>query len=345
MKKYCTLDIHDVPRRIGRNTHLFALLDEHARDNGSIAVFYDSKASYSIMESPYSPDRISSSATAQKWEHVSLCTKCKSEDYVCWEVMYTLGPLRNRLSIAHYDNGGVTIMPPKGKYVHVIGEKTGDKTRLIVNTDSRKLCDVYDRDEVTNQYGLYCITDDWMSLSALTEDAIESYMYECTHDIKHIVLGRSTDPEMPPILFSCYAYSCFNRRPYTSSALKKFCDKEGVDIIQVCSRAGNDVDDDYLTEVRIVIGHLDSTVFHPSEFGYTPCSNYLVRLDVSKSDYCDEWYATLCMPEVDAISLDNGLVSGHISQDSKFGVSYLSVDPSIEQLMIDEVKRALKESR
>ena len=78
----------------------------------SIAVFYDSKASYSIMESPYSPDRISSSATAQKWEHVSLCTKCKSEDYVCWEVMYTLGPLRNRLSIAHYDNGGVTIMPP-----------------------------------------------------------------------------------------------------------------------------------------------------------------------------------------------------------------------------------------
>ena len=313
MKKYCTLDIHDVPRRIGRNTHLFALLDEHARDNGSIAVFYDSKASYSIMESPYSPDRISSSATAQKWEHVSLCTKCKSEDYVCWEVMYTLGPLRNRLSIAHYDNG--------------------------------KLCDVYDRDEVTNQYGLYCITDDWMSLSVLTEDAIESYMYECTHDIKHIVLGRSTDPEMPPILFSCYAYSCFNRRPYTSSALKKFCDKEGVDIIQVCSRAGNDVDDDYLTEVRIVIGHLDSTVFHPSEFGYTPCSNYLVRLDVSKSDYCDEWYATLCMPEVDAISLDNGLVSGHISQDSKFGVSYLSVDPSIEQLMIDEVKRALKESR
>ncbi|MBQ7438896.1 hypothetical protein IJV57_02675 [Candidatus Saccharibacteria bacterium] len=291
-EKYSTLCIDDVSRRIGRNTRLFAFLDEHARDNGSIAVFYDDKASYSVMESPYCPDIFSSSEIARKWEHISLCTRCEAENYVSWEVMYTLGPVRNRLSITHYDNGGVTIMPPKGKYVHVIGLKTGDKTHLIVNTDSRKLCDVYGDDGESNpgEYGICSLTEDWMSLSRLTEDAIESYMYECEHDIKHIVLGRrSTDPIMPPILFSRYAYSSFTRNVYISSVLNEFCDKEGLDLIQVCTRVDNDIDEYHCTKARIVIGNLDTTEFHRTESRYAPCSNYLVYLDVSKDDYDDEW--------------------------------------------------------
>ena len=180
MAKNTAFYIPDVLRRIGKDTCQISFLDEHARDNENIAAFYDDKASYSIMESPH----ISLSATARKWEHISLFKKCEADNYICWEVMYTFGPLHNRISVAHYDNGGVTIMPPKGKYVHVIGLKTGDKTHLIVNTDSRKLCDAYGDDEESHpgEYGFYALTDDGMSLSALTEEAIESYMYECEHD-------------------------------------------------------------------------------------------------------------------------------------------------------------------
>ena len=345
-KKDCTPYIHDVPRHIGKETRQFAYLNEHASDNENIAVFYDDKATYSIMESPYSPDSISLSATANKWEHISLFKKCEAQSYICWEVMYTLGPLRNRLSIAHYDNGGVTIMPPKGRYiryVHIIGEKNGSKTHLIVNTDSRKLCDVYGNDEDSHAggFGLYCLTEDWMSLSGLTKNAIESYMYECGHDISKIVLGKNSDPEMPRLLFSRYAHSSFSRNVNASRRLKEFCDRESLDLIKVCIRVDNDVDDYHFTEVRVVIGRLDATEFSPSEFGYVPCSNYLVRLDASKDDDSDEWYVVLCPPEGDALNLGNGLVSGYVDRDRKHEVTYLSVDPSVEQLMIEEAKRRL----
>ena len=345
MKKYSTLCIDDVSRHIGKNTRQFVFLDEHARDNKNIAVFYDDKASYSVMESPYCSDSISSSKIAQKWEHISLCTRCKAENYVSWEVMYTLGPVRNRLSITHYDNGGVTIMPPKGKYVHVIGLKTGNKTHLIVNTDSSKLCDIYGDDKASHlgEYGFYCITDDWMSLSRLTQHAVESYMYSCEHDISEIVLGQSPDPEMPPVLFSDYAYSSFVRKAYISSALNEFCGKEGLDLIQVCTRVDNDVDDFHWTEVQIVIGHLDTTVFRPSESGYEPHSNYLVCLDVLKKDSSNEWRVAALYPVGgDALDID-GIISGHVNQHQKNEVSGLSVDSRIEQLMINEVKRIMLE--
>lgn len=343
-KKDCTPYIHDVPRHIGKETRQFAYLNEHARDNKNIAVFYDDKATYSVMESPYSPDSISLSPTANKWEHISLLKKCEAQSYICWEVMYTLGPLRNRLSIAHYDNGGVTIMPPKGRYIHVIGEKNGSKTHLLVNTDSRKLCDVYGNDEDSHngELGFYCLTEDWMSLSGLTDDAIESYMYECEHNISRIVLGKSFSLKMPRLFFSRYAYSSFSRNVYVSRGLKEFCDRKSLDLIQVCIRVDNDVDDYHFTEVRVVIGRLDATEFSPSEFGYAPCSNYLVSLDASKDDDSDEWCAVLRPPEGDALDLDNGVVSGYVDQDRKHEVSLLSVDPSVERLMIEEAERRLK---
>ena len=345
-KKYGTLYIHDVPRRIGKDTRQFAFLDEHARDNENIAVFYDDKASYSIMESPYSPDHISMSATAQKWEHISLFKKCEADNYICWEVMYTFAPIRNRLSIAHYDNGGVTIMPPKGKYVHVIGERNGDKTHLIVNTDSRKLCDIYGIDGVSRQgeIGFYSLTDDWMCLSALTEDAIKSYMYECVHDISKIILGKNPDPAMPPVLFGRYTYSSFTRKAFVSRTLKEFCDKEGLDLMQVCTRVDNDIDDEHWTETRIVIGHLDSTEFCLSESGYVPRSNYLVWLNATKFDSSDEWSAWVYPEEGDELEfgeMKNPAVSGYIDPVRKHAVMSLSVDPRIEELMIEEAKRRL----
>ena len=340
-KKDCTPYVYDVPRRIGKGTRQFAYLNEHVQN---FAVFYDDKATYSVMEYPYSPDSIALGATADKWEHISLLKKCEAQSYICWEVMYTPGPLRNRLSIAHYDKGGVTIMPPKGRYVHVVGEKNGSKTRLIVNTDSRKLCDVYgnDEDSHTGEFGLYCLTEDWMSLSWLTESAIESYMYECQHNIGEIVLGKSSDPEMPRLFFSRYAYSSFSRNVYVSRGLKEFCDGKSLDLIQVCTRVDNDVDGYHLTKVRFVIGRLDATEFRPSELGYVPYSNYLVVLDASKDDDSDKWYAIIYSPEGDVLNLDNGAVSGHIRQDRKHEVSLLSLDPSVEQLMIDEAKRHLQ---
>ena len=348
-KRHGTLCIHNVPRCIGKDTRQFAYLDEHARGKESIAVFYDDKASYSIMESPYSSDHISLSAAARKWEHISLFKKCEADNYICWEVMYTLGPLRNRLSIAHYDNGGVTIMPPKGKYIHVIGEKTGEKMRLIVNTDSRKLCDVYGIDGISepSEYGFFFFTDDWMSLSALTEDVIKSYMYECKNDISKIVLGQSPDPEMPQILFSDYAYSSFVRNAYMSNTLNGFCDKEGLDLIRVCTRVDNDIDDYHCTKARIVIGHLDTTEFHRTESGYAPFSNYLVYLEVSKDDYNDEW-DVLMIPakgdpfEPNGIGIEKPIVSGYIDQDYKHAVLGLNIDPRIELLMIEEAIRHLQ---
>ena len=339
-KKDCTPYVYDVPRRIGKRTRQFAYLNEHVQN---FAVFYDDKATYSVMEYPYSPDSIALGATADKWEHISLLKKCEAQSYICWEVMYTPGPLRNRLSIAHYDKGGVTIMPPKGRYVHVVGEKNGSKTRLIVNTDSRKLCDVYgnDEDSHTGEFGLYCLTEDWMSLSWLTESAILSYMYECQCDISKIVLGKSSDPEMPRLFFSRYAYSSFSRNACVSREIKEFCDRKSLDIIQVCTRVDNDVDDYHFTVVRVVIGRLDATEFRPSEFGYAPCSNYLVVLYASKDDDSNEWYALLCPPEGDALDLDNGMVSGYIRQDRKHEVALLSLDPSVERLMIEEAERRL----
>lgn len=347
MKKYCTLDIHDMPRRIGEDTRQFVFLDEHARGNKNIAVFYDDKASYSVMESPYCPDSISSSEIAREWEHISLFKKCETKNYICWEIMYTLGPLRNRLSITHYDNGGVTIMPPKGKYVHVIGEKTGGKMRLIVNTDSRKLCDTYGDDEESHpgEYGIYSLTEDWMCLSGLTEDAVKSYLYECQHDISKIVLGQGPDPAVPSLLFSRYAYSSFTRNVYISSALNEFCDKEGLDLIQVCTRVDNDIDEYHCTKARIVIGHLDTTEFHRTESGYAPCSNYLVYLDASKDDNNDEWDILMIPAKGDPFGsngIEKPIVSGYIDQDYKHAVSGLNVDPRIVQLMINEAKRAIQ---
>ncbi len=180
-----------------------------------------------------------------------------------------------------------------------------------------------------------------MSLSWLTESAIESYMYECEHDISKIVLSKSSGPEMPQLFFSRYAYSSFSRSVCVSRELKEFCDRKSLDIIQVCTRVDNDVDDYHFTMVRVVIGRLDATEFRPSEFGYAPCSNYLVTLEASKDDDSDEWYALLYPPEGDALDLDNGVVSGYVDQDRKHIVSFLSVDPSVERLMIEEAKRRL----
>ena len=342
MEHFISTMYPDVSGKIPVNLHFWTNTRETAKN---IAVFYDDKASYSIMESPYSPDHISQSPTAQKWEHISLFKKCEADNYIGWEVMYTFTSIRNRLSITHYDNGGVTIMPPKGKYVHVIGEKNANKTHLIVNTNSRKLCDVYGIDGTSwqGEYGFFALTDDWMRLSALTEGAIESYMYGCEYDIGKIILGNAADSAMPPLLFGDYTYSSFTRNACVSRTLQEFCEKNGLDLMQVCTRVDNDIDDEHWTETEIVIGHLDSTVFWLSDSGYVPHSNYLVWLNATKFDSSDKWSAWVYSEEGNELNgeMKNPVVSGCIDPVRRHSVMSLSVDPRIEELMIEEAKRRL----